>query len=237
MHPRARLARALRGLQPCRPARRGSAGHERRVQQCEDVRAAPDQRACRRLLPQRTQDVDLGHHPDHSRIDREQQQVRVVAPHPAGIHLGFQELRRALYERLEGDDHAGSGRRAKPRHLSDHAEQLRSARREAKHRSDDGFHLLPSRTRAVERALHRGSELTGASGDHGIEQRVLAREPVEDRLLPEPEPSSEGVERGPLVAARTPRREGRVEDAVTGRRRWAGRRLHVRSVPPLSTKW
>ena len=52
--------------------------------------------------------------------------------------------------------------------------------------------------------------------DHGFEQGFFGREPVEDRLLANPEPVCQGVQRGRLVTAGAERGQGGIEDPIRG---------------------
>jgi hypothetical protein len=62
----------------------------------------------RGLLAERAQDIHLrGHARDH-RVGGQEQQARVVPTHPARKHLRLEERRRAIDERLQTAEQAGS---------------------------------------------------------------------------------------------------------------------------------
>ena len=62
----------------------------------------------------------------------------------------------------------------------------------------------------------RTRHLVGAAVDHRLEQRLLRRVPVEDRLLADAQLTGEVVEGGAVVAAGAEGVHGGAEDAVGG---------------------
>ena len=123
-YPAPRRARGSTGV-------RGLRDHEGRAQQGQDVGPPADERAGGRLLAEPLQHRHLRDHPDHGRIDRQQQQPRLVPAHRAGVHLRLEEVRGALHERIEGLQHLGGGRRPEARHLAQQARAARAGARPA----------------------------------------------------------------------------------------------------------
>ena len=76
----------------------------------------------------------------------------------------------------------------------------------------------PKPSPAPSSAPHEASgHLVGAAIDDRVEQRLLRREPVEDRLLADPEVAGEVVERGAVVAAGAEGVHGGDQDPLVGR--------------------
>ena len=67
----------------------------------EELVAATQQRRERGLLAEGPQHLHLRGHAGHHRVGREEQQARVVTAHAAGVHLGLEEPRRPVDERLQ----------------------------------------------------------------------------------------------------------------------------------------
>ena len=207
-----------------------SAGSTRSAERnnCSTSARRRTKRPGRRLLPQGPQHLDLGHHPDHGGVDREQQQPGIVPTHGPRIHLRLQEMPTPAARAARGPASSvwrPGGRDAPPRGTSPSNSGWRAARRNTERTTaSTRSQPSPAPCSAVSSAVERSA---GAPGDDGLEQGVLGGEPVEDRLLGDLEPFGHGVERRGLVAPAGEGGQGRVEDAVLGRGggRARGRRI------------
>ena len=106
----------------------------------------------------------------------------------------------ALHQRVEAGDELRRRRRPEPRHLAEQAQQRRPACRQTKHLAHHRLDASPAIARASERALELEDQLVGAGVDHALQQRVLGREVVEDRLLAHAEAGGQRVERRRPIA-------------------------------------
>ena len=212
---------------PLRPAHAATGAVSADRRNVEQLVAAADERAQRRLLAEGPQHLDLGRHARDHRVGGQQQQPRVVAAHAAGVHLGLEERRRpgrrAASRRVE---QPGRRRRAEPGDLPQEARASSGGGRRGGTSPHD--RLDPAEPVARRRPAPRSSaagHLVGAAVDDRVEQRLLRREPVEDRLLADAELAGQVVERRGLVARGCRRRRwrrrgcGRRSAAVTGRPR------------------
>lgn len=189
---------------------------EGRSEEREDVGPAAHKGPGGRLLPDGPEDLHLGDHPDHGGVDREEQEVGIVAAHVAGIHLGLEKARSPFDQGLEGRGHLGGGRRTEPGHLPYQAEELRPVGGQPEHRPDHRLDPLPAVPGFGEGSFEGSGELGGAPVDRCLEEGLFGREPVQDGLLGDLQGPGQVVEGGPLVAGPGEGGDGGVEDPLRG---------------------
>ena len=119
-----------------------------------------------------------------------------------------------LHQRIEAGGQPRRRRRPEPGHLSQEPEQRRAAGGDAEHLPHHRLHPAPAVARPPQRVLELGRELVGTGVDDALEQGVLAREVVEDRLLAHAQLGGDGVERRRLETPGPERRQRGVEHSL-----------------------
>ena len=168
------------------------------------------------LLSEGAQHLRVARHACHHRPGGQQEQAGVVATHATGVHLRLEPARGGVDERSQPLDETSRRRRAETAGLAHHGEQrgVPSGHPEAgpHHRLD----AQEARPCSGERPSDSSGDLVGHSVDHCRQQRLLGREPVQDRLLGQPQVAGQVVERRRLVAPSPEGAQRLVEDAVGG---------------------
>jgi len=150
---------------------------------------------------------------------------RIAATQPAGIHLGAEEGDGAGDQRVDVGAQPVDLRRRHPAQLAHQAEEGRTAHGQAEHGPHDGVDPIQ---RIVSSVANGGvddhSDLAGRRLQHGVDELLLAGEPVQDRLLAHTDLGGDVVERHGVDATGAEALTGDGQDAVTG----AGRNRHHR---------
>ncbi len=171
------------------------------MQEAQELTPSASRGAKGGLDADRAQHLGLGGHPHHGRVHRHEQQLRVAAPHAAGVHLRLEEVGGPLHQRIEHLHHAADPRIAQPAQLSHDSQQLRAADGEAEDGPHTGVDVAERRIGVTQRFLERLAQLDGCLLDHRVQQKLLRAEVVEHRLLAHAQLAGERVEGGRVVAA------------------------------------
>src|SRR3984893_6996858 len=155
-----------------------------------------------------SQHARLGQRTDDRGGEREQQESGVVAAELAGLHPPLEKAQGRLAERLEGVGHPLHDRRAPAGGLPEEEREFGPVLCEAEQRPDDGLHPVQAAVRAAQHPAERLLEAVDQSVDAGVEEVLLGREVVEERLLADPGRLGDGLEGGAVVAPGAERAEG-----------------------------
>ena len=139
---------------------------------------------------------------------------RIRATHGAGVHLPDERRLCPVDQRPEPGAEIGGAPFAEPAHFAYEAQQFGAAHGEAKGGAQHDLDPILVVRRPFERSIERLRELGRTAGDRGIEQGLLRREPVEDRLLGQPQLVAEVVERGRVESPGAERAQCRVENPL-----------------------
>ena len=142
----------------------------------------------------------------------------VAATDAAGGHLALEEGDGARGQRVDEHAQPVGLRGRQPAQLAHEPEHRRAPHGDAERRPD---HRVDAGQRLVRRGAHRGvdddAQLAGRCGQDGVDQLVLAGEPVQDGLLAHTDGGGDLVEGDAVDAAPAEQIKRRGEDAFAGR--------------------
>ena len=208
-----------RPLTVASPARRAADGAGRREERPQ-LGAEAAQRGRRRRPADAAQRLGLGGDAGDRAVGEGGDEPRITAAQAAGVHLGAEERHGPGDQRVDVRAQAVDLRARQPAQLAHEAEQRRPAHGEAEHGPHDGVDAGERFVRGVaEGGVDDDGDLRGRRLEHGVDELLLAGEPVQDGLLAHADLGGDLVERHGVDAAGPEALGGDGEDAVAGARR------------------
>ena len=141
------------------------------------------QRRDGRLVAHGALGLDLGGGPHDRGVDEEHEQPRIGPTDRAGVHLGGEERRGPIDQRVDPGHQRAGHDRVEPAQLPQQAQHRGLPHTEPEHRGEHGFHPVVAGGAAHHGGLDGGRQLVGHPLDDGLQHAVLGAEPVQDGLL------------------------------------------------------
>ena len=176
-------------------------------------------RFCRRRCPAHAaQRLGLGGDAGDGGVGEGGDEAGIAATEPAGGHLTLEEGDGAGGQRVDEHAQPVGLRGRQTAQLAHESEHRRAPHGDPERRPDDRVH---AGQRLVGRRPHGSvdddAQLAGRRCQDGVDQLVLAGEPVQDRLLADTDGGGDLVEGDAIDAAAAEEIERRGEDALAGR--------------------